>query len=280
MRFTFHLKKESKKGLWSIKLPILLLMISIIFGLRAFYEASSLNTDQEKSKNMAAEVDAAVEEEIRSYPPTATGSVNSPTVDTPAILPQYAELAQQNQEFYGWIKIDNTIVDYPVMHTPDDPEKYLHLNFDGAYSIAGTIFMDYRCSTQSDDLILYGHNMKNKTMFGSIMNYQDETYWREHQIIRFDTRYEQREYQVVAAFFDRVYDENDTCFKYYNFIEAVDEDTFYKAIHSYQEKALYDTGVSVQYGDQLLTLSTCAYHTKNGRFAVVARRCPDTPQNM
>lgn len=254
-------------------------MISAVFALRAFYEASSLNIEQEKSKNMAAKVDAVVKEAMQSYSPTATGSANSPAAEAPAILSQYAELAQQNQEFYGWIKIDNTIVDYPVMHTPDDPEKYLQLNFDGEYSIAGTIFMDHRCSAESDDLILYGHNMKNKTMFGSILNYQDEAYWREHPIIHFDTRYEQREYQIVAAFFDRVYDENDACFKYYNFIEAADEDTFYEAIHSYQEKALYDTGVSAQYGDQLLTLSTCAYHTKNGRFAVVARRCSDRPQN-
>lgn len=275
MQFTFHPKKE----FWSLQLPILLLMISAVFALRALYEASSLNIEQEKSKNMAAKVAAAVEEEMRLHSSTAAGSANSPTMDAPAILPQYAELAQQNQEFYGWIKIDDTIIDYPVMYTPDDPEKYLHLNFDGEYSVAGTIFMDHRCTTESDDLILYGHNMKNKTMFGSILNYQDKAYWREHPIIHFDTRYEQREYQIVAAFFDRVYDENDTCFKYYNFIEAVDEDMFYKAIHSYQEKALYDTGVSVQYGDQLLTLSTCAYHTKNGRFAVVARRCPDAPQN-
>lgn len=279
MRFTFYLKKESKKRFCSIKLPILLLMISAVFALRAFYEASILNIEQNKSKNMAAKVDAVVEEEIQPHSSMMAGSANSPTVDTSAILSQYAELAQKNPEFYGWIKIDNTIVDYPVMHTPNDPKKYLHLNFDGKYSIAGTIFMDHRCSTESDDLILHGHNMKNKTMFGSILQYKDEAYWREHPVIQFDTLYEQREYEVLAAFFDHVYDENDTCFKYYNFIEAVDEDAFHRALRSYQEKALYDTGVSVQYGDQFLTLSTCAYHTKNGRFVVVARRCTDTPQN-
>ncbi len=227
---------------------------------------------------MAAKAAAAVEEEI-PHSSTGTESGDSPTVSPPAILPQYAEFAQQNPEFYGWIKIDNTIVDYPVMHTPNDPEKYLQLNFDGEYSSAGTIFMDHRCSAESDDLILYGHNMKNQTMFGSILNYKDEAYWREHPVIQFDTLYEQREYEVLAAFFDHVYDENDTCFKYYNFIEAADEEAFNQAIHSYREKALYDTGVSVQYGDQLLTLSTCAFHTENGRFAVVARRCPDVPQN-
>ncbi len=279
MQFIFHLKKESKKWFWSTKLPILLLMISAVFALRACYEARSLDMEQEKFKSMETKIDATVEEEIQPHSSTGTESMNSRTVHTPTILSQYAEFAQQNPDFYGWIKIDNTIVDYPVMHTPNNPEKYLQLNFDGEYSRAGTIFMDHRCSAESDDLILYGHNMKNKTMFGSILNYKDEAYWKEHPVIQFDTLYEQREYEVLSAFFDRIYDENDVCFKYYNFIEAFDEDAFNKAIHSYQEKALYDTGISVQYGDQLLTLSTCAYHTENGRFVVVARRCPNALQN-
>ncbi len=227
---------------------------------------------------MAAKVDVPAEEEMQLHSHAITESASSLAVHTPTILPQYAELAQQNPELYGWIKIDNTILDYPVMHTPNDPQKYLQLNFDCEYSIAGTIFMDHRCSAESDNLILYGHNMKNQTMFGSILNYKDEAYWKKHPVIRFDTLYEQREYEVLAAFFDRVYNKNDTCFKYYNFINASDESTFNDAISFYCEKAIYDTGVSAEYDDQLLTLSTCAYHTKNGRFVVIARRCRDTPQ--
>ncbi len=279
MQFIFCQKKESKQGVRSIKLPILLLMISAAFALRACYEARSLNMEQEKFKNMAAKVDATAEEAAQPTFAMGKEAANSPTVHPPAILPQYAAFAQQNPEFYGWIRIDDTVVDYPVMHTPDDPQKYLRLNFDGEYSSAGTIFMDHRCSAESDDLILYGHNMENKTMFGAIVNYREEAYWREHPVIRFDTLYEQREYEVLAAFFDQVYNETDTGFKYYDFIEAADEDAFNKAIHSYQQKALYNTGVSAQYKDQLLTLSTCAYHTENGRFVVVARRCRDEPQN-
>ncbi len=271
----FYLKQASKKKFWFILLPSLLLILSAVFSLRAFYEVSSLNMEQEKFKNMADKVDATVAEEMQPHSPTITKSTDIPSAN-PAILSQYKAFAQQNPEFYGWIRIDNTIVDYPVMHTPNDPKKYLRLNFDGEYSIAGTIFMDHRCSAESDHLILYGHNMKNKTMFGSILNYQDETYWKEHPLIQFDTLYEQREYEVFAAFFDHVYNENDTCFKYYNFIDAVNEDAFYQAIHSYQEKSLYHTGVSAQYGDQLLSLSTCAYHTKNGRFVVVARKCQNS----
>lgn len=262
-----------------MQLPILMIIISVVFALRAFYEANSLRIEQEKFKNMAVKVDTAAEGKIQPQSSTISGTVSSSTADTPVVLPQYAELAQQNPEFYGWIKIDNTIVDYPVMYTPDDPKKYLRLNFDCEYSIAGTIFMDYRCSAESDNLILYGHNMENKTMFSSILKYKDETYWRAHPVIRFDTLYEQREYEVFAAFFDHIYNKNDTCFKYYNFIEAADEDAFKKAVCNYQEKALYDTETSVQYGDQFLTLSTCADHTENGRFVVVARRRQHTPQN-
>ncbi len=277
MKLLFSRKKEPKKRLWSIELPILLLIVSAVFALQAFYEASRLDIAQEKFETMEAKAEAAAAERGSRIPLRAQDPQTA--VYAPAILSQYAELAQQNPEFYGWIKIDNTNVNYPVMHTPNDPEKYLQLNFEGEYSRAGTIFMDHRCSAESDNLILYGHNMKNKTMFGSILNYKDAAYWREHPVIQFDTLYEHREYEVLAAFFDHVYNKSDTCFKYYNFIEAADTDAFNKAIRIYREKAIYDTGVSVQYGDQLLTLSTCAYHTENGRFAVIARRCQVLPQN-
>ena len=269
----FYMKNRLKKGFLVrfIKPPILLLLLSTVFALRAFYEASNLNIEQNKFESISAKVEAS-DEEMRSHPPAIRESTDNPAAHTPTILPRYAELAQQNPEFYGWIKIDNTMLDYPVMHTPNDPEKYLRLNFDCEYSVAGTIFMDFRCSTDSDNFILYGHNMKNQTMFGSILNYKDEAYWREHPIIRFDTLYEQREYEILAVFFDRVYNKNDDCFKYYNFIDAKDETEFTDAVQSFLEKSLYDTGVSAQYGDQLLTLSTCAYHTKDGRFAVLARK--------
>lgn len=242
-----------------------MIALSLIFAMCAICETNTLELEQEKFKAIANTVNAEKSEPSQSL--EITGSKDKET-----ILPQYAGLAQQNPDLYGWIKIDDTPLDHPVMHTPNDPEKYLRLNFDNEYSLAGSIFMDFRCSGDSDNIILYGHNMENGTMFGSILNYQNKEFWNEHKIIHFDTLYEQQDYEVVAAFFDHVHSSDDTSFKYYNFIDAKDKQEYDNAIKFFEEKALYYTGVSLKYGDQLLTLSTCSYHVKNGRFVVLARK--------
>lgn len=190
----------------------------------------------------------------------------------PEILTQYASLYEQNPDLFGWICIEDTVLDYPVMHTPDDPEKYLRLAFEGENSTAGTPFMDAKCGIDSDNYIIYGHNMKNGTMFREILQYSNKSYWQEHPMIRFDTLYEQGEYEVLAAFYDRVYYADENCFKFYRFIKAADKTDYDNAIQNYKEKSLYDTGVTAEYGDKLITLVTCSYHEEHGRFVVVARQ--------
>ena len=190
----------------------------------------------------------------------------------PEILAQYASVYEQNPDLFGWICIENTVLDYPVMHTPDDPEKYLRLSFEGETSTAGTPFMDAKCEIDSDNYIIYGHNMKNGTMFREILQYANKSYWQEHPMIRFDTLYEQGEYEVLAAFYDRVYYADENCFKFYRFIKAADKADYDNAIQNYKEKSLYDTGVTAEYGDKLITLVTCSYHEEHGRFVVVARQ--------
>jgi sortase B len=172
----------------------------------------------------------------------------------------------------GWIRMDGTSLDYPVMHTPDDPEKYLHVDFDQKNSYPGTPFLDAACTMDSTNLLIYGHNMPNGTMFRSLFKYEQSHYWREHPTIVFDTLYEQQEYEVLSAFYDRVYYKTETVFKFYQFIDPETEEEFNAGIEQLKKKSLYDTGVTAQYGDKLITLVTCSYHTDNGRFVVVARR--------
>lgn len=190
----------------------------------------------------------------------------------PEILPYFAELAQ-NPDFAGWIKIDGTKLDYPLMYTPGDGEKYLRRNMDGEYSVGGVPFIDEHCSLdpRSDNLIIYGHNMKNGTMFRTLMEYDQKNYWQEHPVIHFSSLYEEKEYDILAAFYDRVYMKTDTCFKFYQFIDAENEEDFNEAINYFKGHALYDTGVTASYGDKLITLVTCSYHEDNGRFVVVAK---------
>lgn len=188
-------------------------------------------------------------------------------------LPALQEKREENEDTVGWITIEGTKIDYPVMYTPQDPEKYLHLGFDQKYSFAGLPFIDANCSLdpESDNLIIYAHNMLDGSMFRSLMKYEQKSYWQQHPTVKLDLWDEEREYEVLAAFRDRVYYKTENCFKFYKFIDAESEDSYREAIDYYKTHGCYDTGVTAQPGDRLITLVTCAYHTDNGRFVVVAR---------
>lgn len=194
----------------------------------------------------------------------------------PGILAELEQAYQENPDLAGWIQIDGTQIDYPVMYTPDDPEKYLHLDFDGNYSLGGLPFLDGACSLdpRSDNLLLYGHNMQNGSMFHTLFRYEQRNFWEAHPNITFSTLSQEQEYAVLAAFYDRVYYTYEDCFKFYQFIDAQDQAAFDEAVTYFKEHALYDTGVTAAYGDELITLVTCAYHVDNGRFVVVAKKLP------
>lgn len=205
-----------------------------------------------------------------------TEEITVPIETEPEMLPELAAIYAENPDLAGWITIEGTVLDYPVMYTPEDGEKYLYKNINGGFDANGLPIIEDGCSMdpESDNIIIYGHNMKSGKMFASLMNYAKKEYWEEHPTIRFSTLYEEREYEIVAAFKDRVYYKNEDCFKFYQFIDATDEAHFLEAISYFRENAEYDTGITAEYGDRLLTLVTCAYHVKNGRFVVVAREVP------
>lgn len=210
-----------------------------------------------------------------------TETISVPTETTvpaettpPQMLESMAVLYEQNPDIVGWLKIEGTQIDYPVMYTPDDPEKYLHLSFEERYSFGGLPFVDASCSMnpESDNLMIYGHNMNNGTMFRALIGYDMKTYWQAHPVISFTTLYEEREYEVLAAFYDRVYYETEDHFRFYRFIDPETEEEFNEGIAYFKDHSLYETDVTAEYGDELITLATCAYHVANGRFVVVAKR--------
>ena len=191
----------------------------------------------------------------------------------PVPLPQYVPLYEMNHDFFGWLSIEGTDVDYPVMYTPDEPEYYLKRGFDRSYSGSGVPFLDGNCAADGNYYLIYGHHMKNETMFGQLPKYSDEVFWAEHPMIRFDTLYEQREYIVMAAFLSRIYGKEERgVFRYYEYFDLSDETVFNEYVRHVKATALYDTGIDAEYGDELLILSTCNYHTAEGRFVVVAKR--------
>lgn len=187
---------------------------------------------------------------------------------------RYAKLLEANPDFIGWIEIEDTKISYPVMYTPDDPEYYLHRNFEGEYEYSGLPFVDGACSIEprSTNVIIYGHNMKNDTMFSHLLDYQDEEFYQEHPYITFNTIYGDAEYEIVSVILSRALYDNEEGFRYYGMVEASSEEEFNEYMDGIRALELYDTGVETSYGDELLTLSTCEYSQENGRLAIVAKK--------
>ena len=191
----------------------------------------------------------------------------------PPVLDEYKNLLNKNKRLIGWVKIDDTNIDYPVMQTTDN-EYYLDHNLNQEYDKNGSIFMDKDCDVlkPSTNFILYGHHMKSGQMFGSLSLYSDQSYYEKHPYIQFDSIYEKGLYEIMYVFRSRVYSEDEIVFKYYQFIDAQSEQDFDSYMNDMEAMSLYDTGVTASFGDQLLTLSTCDYQEKNGRFVVVAKK--------
>lgn len=191
----------------------------------------------------------------------------------PDILPEYKALYAENPDTIGWLRIDGTGIDNVVMYAPDEIDKYLHTDFYGKYSYRGCLFVDEYCDIlSSDNLIIYGHNMKDYSMFGSLMYYVSEDFYRQHKLISFDTIYEKQTYEIVAAIKTELVPEGSDGFKYYEYTGSGDEDSFSEYVKFIEENKLYDTDAELSPGDKILTLSTCAYHSEDGRFIVVARK--------
>lgn len=182
---------------------------------------------------------------------------------------KYAALFAQNNDFIGWIKIEGTNVNYPVMQTPNKPDFYLKRSFDKEYSDFGVPYLDEDCVPgESNNYVIYGHHMKNETMFHDLCNYASKDFYDEHPTIKFDTMFGFGEYQIVAVF---RFDTNNDTFRYNQFTD-MDELHFESFMNSVHLRQLYDTGVDAKYGDKLITLSTCEYTYTNGRFVVVAKK--------
>jgi sortase B len=194
--------------------------------------------------------------------------------DEREILPDMTELYSQNSDFVGILEVVDTDINYPVMHTPNDPEYYLRRDFYGETSTAGTLFVDYRCDivNPTTNTIIYGHNMRSGTMFGGLKRYLDYDYYQSHKTIIFKTLYEEQEYEVVGVGLSAVGYDDDDSYKYYNFIDAVTGSELQEFLDNIQSLSVYDETIDISSTDKILTLSTCNSYTEDGRMFVVAKR--------
>ena len=189
----------------------------------------------------------------------------------PVILPEYAPLYLENPDLVGWIQIPNTLLNYPVMQTPNDPDFYLKRNFDKEYSDWGCIYVEEECDVfaPSDNVTIYGHHMYDGSMLTALTNYSSRDYLKENPYIFFNTLLERRTYEIIAVFTTTA--SVGEGFRYHVFVDADSPEEFDEYIRQCKNLSLYRIEATAKYGDKLITLSTCEYTQVNGRFVVVAK---------
>ncbi|MBP5378533.1 MAG: class B sortase [Ruminococcus sp.] len=225
------------------------------------------------------------------------GDQEAPKEETPAdervryldMLPGARKLWEQNHDIVGVISIPNTPINNPVMQAEDN-KKYLNMKFDLTENIAGELFLDYRnhfdevdeegyikCKN-SDNLVIYGHNMYDDQMFGCLKyyNWRDD-YYGLHPVIDLRSNYENYKYKIFAFFILDAEDETDTKFDCWNNLDFDSEEDFYNFVNEAKRRTIRLNNVDVKYGDPLLTLSTCntTLPDDRGRIIIMARRVRD-----
>lgn len=181
-------------------------------------------------------------------------------------------MSKQNSQLFGWLKIENTKIDYPVMYSGDD--YYLNHDFYHREYANGSLFIDkYNTVLPRDiNLIIHGHDTYDDTMFGSLKKYKDYNYYLEHKNFTFETLDSKEEYEIVSVFISKVYNQNDKVFKYYKFYNTDKEQEYSNYISNIKKMSLYDTKIRPKFPDYLITLSTCDDSILNGRLVLVGRK--------
>lgn len=278
-----------KRKIFRIICILIVIACLVYLGISLYktYKAQKDYEELKKIKEQAATITPTVTltptltstpEPTPSATPSATPTpTNSPTPTEPVMYPEYEALYNKNKDFIGWIKYDDTVMDYPVMHVPNEGANYYYLrrDFNKKSSTAGCIFVDGRCKPtfdRSQNVIIYGHNMRAGTMFAPLHKLEDKKFYEKHKIIEFDTLYSKDQYEIVAVFNTPVYKSNEKVFKIYNFIDAKNADEYQEFVKYIKDNAMYDTGVPLQYGDETITLMTCVRGQDEKRFVVVAKK--------
>lgn len=260
------------------------MLLCLILLVREKYLSVKHRKEQERLKelllvqeNLATEIEKFTEDMVpddKEEPePADLDASDFEQTEEPVMLERFEKLYEENNDLVAWISIEGMVIDYPVMQCEDD-EYYLHHDFYGNEDKHGCLYVRNRADVNDGvNFIIYGHNMRDGSMFGDLDLYRDESFYAEHSLISFDTLYEEHTYEIISVFRSQIYDTDDDVFKYYQFYEADTEEEFNYFYENIKELSMYDTGVTAEFGDTFLTLSTCAYHVEDGRLAVVAKRC-------
>ena len=255
----------NKKYIIILSLLIVILAISSFFIIKEFAE-------NKKETDIYDELQEIVIEENTDIDTTNVDTEIEKSEGESSNKYNLENIAKINSDVVGWIKIENTNIDYPVMQNGD---YYLHRNIYKNYSSHGTPYLAEYCNIQySDNLIIYGHHMNDNSMFAQLDDYKKHSFYENHKYIKFYSYYNgitiEKTYEVAIAFKTVVY--SDKGFKYYNYTNFSDVQELNDFIENCRKLEFYNTGIDINYGDKLITLSTCEYSQKNGRIVVVAKQ--------
>lgn len=255
-------------------LPIFFLVILFCYSLAGLVDyLLDISHSQNQIRNLEQLIET--EEELFSTFSETDSDIleNNELPSDPQIQKEFKKLYEQNPDIIGWLTIDNTNLNYPVMQDSSGSDYYLNHDFQKQPSIHGLPFLDMNCNIrESNALMIHGHNMKTGLIFGDLMNYKKGSYYKTHRLIHFNTLYEKADYEIIAVILSKVYEKAEDAFRYYELESLQTPEGFYSYMDQIKELALYQTENSVNFGDRLLILSTCEYSTANGRMAVIARK--------
>ena len=249
---------------------------NLILDFRTNYETHKLQTRIKSYESLQNESNVNIQEviEFDEIINTIIETGVSENQQPPVILDKFKVLYEENSDFSGWLKIEGTKIDYPVMSREGDNNYYLDKNFKGENDKNGLLILDYRSDVLADkqNIIIYGHNMRTGVMFGTLKNYKDKDFCKKHPTISFDSLYEENEYKVIAALLSEVAYEDEDVFRYYDAIDIGTEDNFNEFKEHILQNAIYIVDENLEYGDSYLILSTCDNYKQDGRFVVIAKK--------
>lgn len=270
---------NKKKVLFTVTVLVLV----IAFGVSAFMVGSYLlEGKQQKDKyNELSQIVANAQTETQTQPaqtaegettPSETLDRSVATKDENGMLLCYKDIYEMNSDTVGWLKMEGTEIDYPVMQTPNSASYYLYRDFDKKESQRGSIFAWEAADINepSDNITMFGHNMADGSMFAALNAYTEKEAWEKNSLIFFDTLNEFHTYKIFAVF--KTTTTVGKGFSYHKFVDAANEEEFNEFVSTCKELAFYDTGITPVYGDKLICLSTCEYTLENGRLVVAAVR--------
>jgi len=218
---------------------LLLSAVAVLSGVNIYSELKERQKEKEDFAAVAEIAELPMTEVPAESVTDAETEPNAESTEQPAAEHNIQALIAKNGDCIGWLSISGTNISYPVMYTPSDPQKYLRRNFYGKYSQSGVPFLDGRCDLQSTNLIIYGHNMKNGTMFANLKKYVDRDFLNAHRTVKFETTDGIRYFIVTEVLRTDITD------------------------------AWYDR-ITAEDGGRRLVLSTCYGSGKDGRLLIIA----------